>query len=92
MSLLIGYLGQWLIKNKESGFIFSASTGIQLPDSAIISPSTGWISTERIAQNPEADNDGEFLKVAPDFIVEIKSQSDSLKKLKKKMQMCRLFF
>ena len=38
-----------------------------------------------MAQNPVTDDDGEFLKIAPDFIVEVKSKTDSLKKLKKKM-------
>jgi len=56
-----------------------------LPDTAILSPSCGWISPGRLAQNPAKNPDEEFLKIAPDFIVEIKSQSDSLSKLKKKM-------
>ena len=84
--MIVGtYLGKWWLENDEKGVIFSSSTGIELADTSFKSPDCGWISEERLAQNPVEDNDGEFLKIAPDFIIEVKSQTDSLKKLKKKM-------
>jgi len=84
-SLAIGYVMAWWLQNGKSGKPFSSSIGIELSDTSIKCPDAGWISAERIAQNPVADDDGEFLKIAPDFIVEVKSKTDSLKKLKKKM-------
>ena len=85
LTLVFSQLGQWWFENREKGVLLNASIGIELPDSAILSPSCGWISEERLAQNPVDNEDDNFLKIAPDFIVEVKSKSDSLRKLKKKM-------
>ncbi len=79
------YLGNWWLNNGETGEVFSSSTGIILKDTSFKSPDCGWISEERLAENPANDENKDFLKVAPDFIVEIKSLSDSIKKLKNKM-------
>lgn len=84
-SLAIGYIMAWWIQNGKKGKTFSSSGGIELKDTSIKCPDAGWISEERFAKNPVDDDDGEFLKIAPDFIVEVKSKSDSLKKLKNKM-------
>ncbi len=79
------YLGSWWIANDEIGEFFSPSTAIELNDTSVKCPDAGWISEERLALIPVEEEDDNFLKVAPDFIVEVKSKSDSLKKLKKKM-------
>ena len=79
------YLGSWWLANGEVGELFSPSTAIELSDTSVKCPDAGWISEERLAQNPVENEEDSFLKIAPDFIVEVKSQSDSLKKLKKKM-------
>lgn len=79
------YLGSWWIANDEIGELFSPSTAIQLKDTSVKCPDAGWISEERLALNPVENEEDNFLKVAPDFIVEVKSKSDSLRKLKKKM-------
>lgn len=79
------YLGIWWQKEGEPGEVFGPSTGIELADTSIKSPDAGWISEERMKQIPPEDEDGEFLKAAPDFIIEIRSKTDSLTKLKRKM-------
>lgn len=79
------YLGHWWVANDEKGECFSPSTAIELNDTSVKCPDAGWISEERLLKNPVENEDENFLKIAPDFIVEVKSQSDSLKKLKKKM-------
>ena len=79
------YLGEWWLENNEIGEIFSASTAIELQDTSIKCPDAGWINEERLAQNPVENEDNDFLKIAPDFIIEVKSHTDSLRKLKKKM-------
>ncbi len=76
------YLGAWWLK-AQLGEVFSASTGIELPDGAIKSPDCGWISPERLAQVSDKE---EFLSVMPDFVAEVRSQTDSLEKLKTKME------
>ncbi len=79
------YLGNWWLENDEKGEVFSSATGIMLEDTSFKSPDCGWISEERLALNPVEDENADFLKVAPDFVIEIKSLSDSIKKLKNKM-------
>ncbi|KAA3628477.1 MAG: Uma2 family endonuclease [Bacteroidetes bacterium] len=78
-----GYLFIWYLKNK-SGEVFSPSTGIELPDGSIRCPDCAWVSDERLAILPES-SDEDFLKAVPDFVVEIRSQSDDLDRLQKKM-------
>jgi Uma2 family endonuclease len=82
-SILNGHIWQWAF-DKESGEVYSPSTGIQLPSGAIKSPDCAWVSNERLAQQPE-DKEEAFLKVVPDFVAEIRSDSDSLVRLKRKM-------
>ncbi len=78
-----GYLFIWYLKNK-SGEVFSPSTGIELPDGSIRCPDCAWVSDERLSILPES-SDEDFLKAVPDFVVEIRSQSDDLDRLQKKM-------
>jgi Uma2 family endonuclease len=82
-SIVLIYVGMWVFQNKE-GEVFSPSTGIELPDGSIRCPDCAWVSDERLAALPDA-SDEDFLKAVPDFIVEVRSQSDNLTTLKKKM-------
>jgi len=81
-SIALIYLGIWWIKHKR-GKTFSPSSGIELPDGSIKSPDCGWISPERLAR---AKDEEAYLEVMPDFIVEIRSQSDQLAQLQLKMK------
>jgi Uma2 family endonuclease len=78
-----GFLFMWHYQHK-SGEIFSPSTGIELPNGAVKSPDCAWVSSERLASLPE-NADEDFLQVVPDFVVEVRSASDSISKLKHKM-------
>ena len=67
-----------------SGVAFDSSTGFKLPNGAARSPDAAWVKQERIdAINPDPDN---FLPLAPDFVVELMSSSDSLEVVQVKMQ------
>lgn len=79
------YLMKWWMENDEPGETFGPSTGIELIDGSMKSLGAGWVSPKRMEQIPPEEEDGEFLKVAPDFIIEIRSKTDSLAKLKRKM-------
>ncbi len=83
-SIVIGYLFAWWLKSQE-GQTFSSSVGIELNDTSIKSPDCAWVSAERYAQVSAEEEEGEFLQVAPDFVVEVRSFSDRIAKLKKKM-------
>jgi len=67
-----------------TGVVFDSSTGFSLPNGADRSPDAAWVRQERLnALNPDPDK---FLPLAPDFVVELRSASDSLEKAQVKMQ------
>lgn len=67
-----------------TGLAFDSSTGFKLPNGANRSPDASWVRKERIeALNPDP---AKFLPMAPDFVVELRSESDSLEILQQKMQ------
>lgn len=80
---IITIIGAWALQ-KGLGEVFSSAIGIELPDGAIKSPDCAWVSDQRLQQYA-SNADDEFLKAVPDFIVEIRSASDRMPALKKKM-------
>ncbi|WP_017720930.1 Uma2 family endonuclease [Kamptonema formosum] len=81
---LIIDLGNW---NRQTGlgFTFSSSTVFKLPNGADRSPDAAWIRRERWeALTPEQRR--KFPPIAPDFVIELRSASDSLEILRDKMQ------
>jgi len=75
----------WWKFNKVDGETFGPSSGFKLPDGSIRSPDGAWISKERLAKLSPKDEDT-FMPVVPNFIMEVRSPTDSLTKLKKKME------
>jgi Uma2 family endonuclease len=75
----------WVWNNQtQLGKIFDSSTGFTLPNGAIRSPDAGWVKLDRLkALSPDPNN---FLPLAPDFVVELRSASDRLKPLQDKMK------
>ncbi|MBE9065981.1 Uma2 family endonuclease [Leptolyngbya cf. ectocarpi LEGE 11479] len=67
-----------------SGLGFDSSTGFRLANGAVRSPDVAWVRRERIEHlNPAPDK---FLPLCPDFVIELRSASDSLSTLQKKME------
>ncbi len=62
-----------------------SNTGWNLPDGSTLSPDASWTSTERIAAF-SADEQERYLPLCPEFIVEVRSKSDSPSLLFAKMQ------
>jgi Uma2 family endonuclease len=78
-----GQLWAWN-RQRALGKVFDSSTGFRLPNGADRSPDASWVSKDRLeALNPDP---AKFLPLAPDFVVELRSQSDTLEPLQKKMQ------
>ncbi|MGD2181412.1 Uma2 family endonuclease [Lusitaniella coriacea] len=78
-------LGNWWESTGEPGKIFDSSTGFTIPNGAIRSPDASWVSQERWdALTPEQKRT--FANICPDFVVELRSQSDTLKSLQEKME------
>lgn len=74
-------------KKTKSGLVFDSSAGFTLPNTAVKAPDVSWISKEKwnMAMSDEA-NKKRFPHVVPEFVIEVKSDSDSLKQQKNKME------
>ncbi len=80
---LSGFFFMWHFKTNLGEF-FSPSTGFDLPDGTTKSPDIAWISPERLSAAPNEEEE-DFVKIVPDFVVEVRSGTDRLKKLQAKM-------
>jgi Uma2 family endonuclease len=82
---LTGQLDRWYEENEDLGEAFDSSTGFILPNGATRSPDASWVSRERWqALTPEQK--GTFAHICPDFVVELRSSSDTLKSGQDKMR------
>jgi len=81
-----GITAQLWLWNQRSGLgvVFDSSAGFTLPNSAIVGPDAAWIAADRWDALSERDR-GAFAHVSPDFVVELRSASDSKNTLRKKM-------
>lgn len=78
-------LGNWHEENQEKGEAFDSSTGFELPNGSNRSPDSSWVSRSRWV-TLTSEQKQTFPKVCPDFAIELRSKSDSLKELRAKMQ------
>jgi len=70
---------------KKLGLVFDSSTCFRLPNGAERSPDVSWIMTEKWESlTPEQKR--KFPPIAPDFVLELMSPSDSLKNTQDKME------
>ncbi|MEG4066323.1 Uma2 family endonuclease [Microcoleus sp. Pol11C2] len=77
-------LRSWSRQN-NLGVAFDSSGGFRLPNGADRSPDASWVKKERWdALTPEQKDS--FAPLCPDFVVELRSRTDSLKKLQEKLQ------
>lgn len=71
-------------KHDGRGQAFSPSTGFRLPDGSTRSPDASWVSMEQLAGlSPEERKS--FAPVVPEFVAKIRSDTDHLTQLKRKM-------
>ena len=78
-------LGNWFEDHEELGEAFDSSTGFRLPNGADRSPDASWVSRERWQSLTPQQRKG-FVPLCPDFVVELRSESDRLTKLQAKMR------
>ena len=68
-----------------TGEAFDSSSGFTLPNGATRSPDAAWILSDRWnALSPEQQ--ASFAPISPDFVVELRSSSDTLATLQEKME------
>lgn len=77
-------LGIWNRKT-GAGYVFDSSTGFMLPDGAVRSPDASWIAKERW-ESLSHEERSRFAPITPDLVIEVRSESDSLKELQEKME------
>ena len=81
---LIVQLGIWT-KQDGTGVGFGSSGGFTLPNGAVRSPDAAWIKRTKWEIIP-AEKRKKFAPICPEFVVELRSENDSLSTLKEKMQ------
>ena len=73
----------WAKKDK-TGIATESNAGFVLPNGATRSPDAAWTLKERL-EKFSAEERKKFLPLCPDFVVELRSASDSLNDLQEKM-------
>ncbi|MGH9762282.1 MAG: Uma2 family endonuclease [Blastocatellia bacterium] len=76
-------LRMWAKRN-GTGTAFDSSTGFSLPNSAVRSPDASWVRNSRLAALT-SDQLKKFIPLCPDFVIELRSASDTLADLREKM-------
>ena len=71
-------------KIKKEGKITDSNGGFILPNGAVYAPDASWTKNERLVSFTSQQLK-KFLPLCPDFVLELRSDSDSLKALKLKM-------
>ena len=66
------------------GEVDGSSTGWNLPDGSTLSPDASWTSSERL-EGFTSEQLEKYLPLCPEFIAEVRSQSDSVAMLEAKM-------
>ncbi|MGF1568509.1 MAG: Uma2 family endonuclease [Nodosilinea sp.] len=77
-------LGIWA-EQDGTGEGFDSSSGFTLPNGATRSPGAAWIRADRWNRLSEAQQ-ASFAPICPDFVIELRSASDTLAGLQEKMQ------
>ncbi len=81
---LNGSLWLWN-RQTQLGRVFSSSTIFRLPNGGNRSPDVAWVTNERW-QSLTPEEQEKFPPLCPDFVIELRSRTDSLTQLQEKMQ------
>jgi Uma2 family endonuclease len=81
---LTAQLGMWN-RDDKLGIGFDSSTGFTLPNGAVRSPDASWLKRDRWDALTQEQKE-RFAPVCPDFVVELRSDTDCLKRLQEKMR------
>jgi Uma2 family endonuclease len=78
-------LGNWVEAHEALGEGFDSSTGFRLPNGADRSPDVSWVRRDRWESLTPEQRRG-FVPLCPDFVIELRSESDSLAQLQSKLR------
>ena len=77
-------LGRWAEKD-NTGVAFESDGMFTLPNGAKRSPDAFWILNEKYYALSKEEREERFARIVPDFVIELRSKSDNLRKLQSKM-------
>jgi Uma2 family endonuclease len=83
-AFVTAFLKIWSLQD-ERGVVFDSSTGFILPNRATRSPDAAWVERSRLRAFTPAQKK-KFLPLCPDFVLELRSPSDTLKTVQEKMR------
>jgi Uma2 family endonuclease len=81
---LTALFGSW-VRQDGTGVGFDSSTAFKLPNGATRSPDASWIRRERWDALTSEEQE-KFSPICPDFVIELRSSTDSLAGLQAKMR------
>lgn len=79
------YLVAWAEEDK-TGIAFESDGMFTLPNGAKRAPDAFWILKERYYALSQEERENRFARIVPDFVIELRSKTDSLRKLQSKMR------
>ena len=68
----------------DHGIAFNCNGGFSLPDGSVRAPDAAWLSSEKW-NSLTSEEQAKFIPFCPEFVVELRSPSDSLADLEQKM-------
>ena len=72
-------------RRHQTGYVFESSAGFTLPDGSVRSPDASWVQKAAYDTLTEEQRT-RFAPVCPTFVVEVRSPSDGLAPLRRKME------
>lgn len=81
---IAGHLDRWCEAHADLGEGFDSSTGFELPNGAIRAPDAAWVRRDRWQALSQEQKEG-FVPLCPDFVIELRSRTDSLGALRDKL-------
>jgi Uma2 family endonuclease len=81
---VIAQLGNWARQDRR-GKGFDSSAEFILPDGSALSPDAAWVSNRSLGKL-DREQKRKFPPLCPEFVVEVRSPSDRLKKVQAKME------
>ncbi len=76
-------LRQWA-KAQGLGVCFGPNTAFKLPDGSALGPDAAWVSIARMQSSPRTER-SRFLRLTPEFVIELRSPTDSWPRSQQKM-------
>ena len=81
---IAGQFGTWAM-DRSDGAGFDSSSGFRLPNGATRSPDAAWVRRSRL-EGLTSEDKRRFMPLCPDFVIELRSPSDTLASVEEKMR------